>query len=58
MDSALNYDSSSAQRKLKEPEAKPVDEDSESVLSKTSRDLKKDASKKIIKEHRVSEKDF
>ena len=58
MDSALNSDSSSAQRKLKEPETKPVDEDSESVLSKTSRDLKKDASKKIIKEHRVSEKDI
>ena len=54
MDSALNSDSSSAQRKLKEPETKPVDEDSESVLSKTSRDLKKDASKKIIKEHKVS----
>lgn len=48
LDSALNTDSS-AQRKLKEPESnKPVHEDDESVLSKTSRGLKKDASKKII----------
>ncbi len=35
-----------------------MDEDSESVLSKTARDLKKDAGKKIIKEHKITEKDF
>jgi hypothetical protein len=50
-----------ATRKLKEPNASSSEtsqEDSESVLSKTARDLKKDAGRKIIKEHKVTETDF
>ena len=57
LDTALNTDST-AQRKLKEPAQQQEDNDDESVLSKTSWGLKKDASKKIIKEHRVTDKDF
>jgi len=63
LDSHLHSSDDRATRKLKEPsnEAKTsneTEEEGESVLSKTARDLKKDAGRKIIKEHKVTEKDF
>jgi len=53
-------DDARASRKFKSTSSSEnvADDDSESVLSKTARELKKDAGKKIIKEHRVTDDDF
>ena len=63
LDSHLNANDDRATRKLKEPTnqtkgSSEAQEDGESILSKTARDLKKDAGRKIIKEHKVTDKDF